>query len=91
MSHAIPSCYGEGAPMLDDCLVSCAYWEDCIHDHEEMEEEDDRLLRMKPIHDRCDACQAKEQCGGCMAHDLEEVCSGCEALSQSSNKGETEK
>lgn len=37
MTHAIPSCYGRFVCM-DDCMVSCAYWEECMYS---LEGEDD--------------------------------------------------
>ena len=80
--HRIPNCYGSGAQMLDDCMVSCGYWEECMFDHEEKEEQDARAQRMKPIWDYCTACNHQEQCGGCHAEDINEACKTCPALTQ---------
>ena len=79
--HRIPDCFGSGAPIFDDCMVSCAYVEECVSQHQEREEEAERARMMRPIWDRCDACNHKEQCGGCMVQEIYEACKTCPALS----------
>lgn len=41
----LPSCYGEFVCM-DDCIVSCKYWEDCMErsNQSEQDEDDDIYL-----------------------------------------------
>ena len=38
--HRMPNCYGVGPFCLDDCSVSCVYWEDCM-DEIDAEEDDE--------------------------------------------------
>jgi hypothetical protein len=37
--YPIPECFGRFV-CLDDCMVSCAYWEECMEASEEEEEEE---------------------------------------------------
>lgn len=36
--HEVPDCYGEFI-CLDDCIVSCYYWENCMFENENPEHE----------------------------------------------------
>lgn len=29
----VPECYGDFV-CADDCMVSCPFWEECMHDHD---------------------------------------------------------
>jgi len=73
--YKIPDCYPtEGCSCLDDCMVSCPLWEECL----EYEEENEQSL---PEADECineesTYCKKCPHCGPCQGYPPQSVLEG---------------
>lgn len=65
MPHRIPRCFGNGPVCWDDCVISCAYWEECAEEGRRREKEEIEWEIRRPFAEHCDKCPHLERCGGC--------------------------